>query len=284
MSWSLFTRNVIRKTNPNRNPSLDINEVATVWANEYDAAVKRGKDFINLESVQTGNLELMKTLFRAALLKGLTSPPNTPFSLVNEFGNGVKAYWSGAQMRPFPIPLIPAPGSIQNLQVTSNIVTSPGVWPIYPPIKPASKQVIMVNMFVLAAVVHLFSIGGVIQTTSLYPSVPSPIPSPGVIVWSGYIIPPSIPIPNINFPSQDGSEPPVIQQSDSDIVSELNQLSNTQTEYVKDDSVTDLLSGDTSLQNIIKASLPDDELYAFNVDQYINDFRRQLIAEDVHCD
>ena len=53
---------------------------------------------------------------------------------------------------------------------------------------------------------------------------------------------------------------------------------------MKDDSVTDLLSGDTSLQNIIKASLPDDELYAFNVDQYINDFRRQLIAEDVHCD
>ena len=284
MSWSLFTRNVLRKTNPNRNPSLDINEVATVWATEYDAAVKRGKDFINLESIQTGNLEIMKTLFRVALLKGVTSPPGAPFSLVNEFGNGVKAYWSAAQMRPFPIPLIPAPGSIQNLQVNSNIVTSPGVWPIYPPIKPASKQIIMINMFVLAAIVHLFSIGGVIQTTSLYPSAPSPIPSPGVIVWSGYIVPPSIPIPNINFPSQDGSEPPVIQQSDSDVVSELNQLSNTQTEYVEDDNITDLLSGDTSLQNVVKASLPDDELYAFNVDQYINDFRRQLIAEDVHCD
>lgn len=284
MSWSLFTRNVLRKTNPNRNPSLDINQVATVWATEYDAAVKRGKDFINLESIQTGNLEIMKTLFRVALLKGVTSPPGAPFSLVNEFGNGVKAYWSAAQMRPFPIPLIPAPGSIQNLQVNSNIVTSPGVWPIYPPIKPASKQIIMINMFVLAAIVHLFSIGGVIQTTSLYPSAPSPIPSPGVIVWSGYIVPPSIPIPNINFPSQDGSEPPVIQQSDSDVVSELNQLSNTQTEYVEDDNITDLLSGDTSLQNVVKASLPDDELYAFNVDQYINDFRRQLIAEDVHCD
>lgn len=75
MSWGLFRRNILRQTNPNRNPSLDINQVATIWATEYDAAVKRGKDFINLESVQTGNVEIMKTLFRAALLKGLTTPP-----------------------------------------------------------------------------------------------------------------------------------------------------------------------------------------------------------------
>ena len=52
MSWGLFRRNILRQTNPNRNPSLDINQVATIWATEYDAAVKRGKDFINFESVQ----------------------------------------------------------------------------------------------------------------------------------------------------------------------------------------------------------------------------------------
>ncbi len=121
MSCGLFKRNVIRKTNPNRNPSLDINEVATIWAEEYDAAIKRGKDFINLESIQTGNVEIMKNLFRVALLKGLATPPGVNFSLPNEFGNGVKAYWAGAQMNPFPIPLIPAPGSIQNIQVNSNI-------------------------------------------------------------------------------------------------------------------------------------------------------------------
>ena len=129
MSWALFKRNVLRKTNPNKNPSLDINQVATVWAEEYDACVKRGKDFINLESVQTGNLELMKTLFRVALLKGLATPPGVNFSLPNEFGNGVKAYWVGAQMRPFPIPLIPAPGSVQNLAVNSNVVINVGTWP-----------------------------------------------------------------------------------------------------------------------------------------------------------
>lgn len=280
MSWSLFKRNILRKTNPVNNPTLDVNEVATIWAEEYDAAVKRGRDFINLEVIQTGNFEIMRNLFRAALLKGIATPPGTPFSLVNEFGNGVKAYWAGAQMRPFPIPLIPAPGSIQNLQVNSNVVTNVGVWPIYPPIKPASKQIIMVNMFVLAAIVHLFSIGGIIQTTSLYPGAPTPVPAPGVIPWTGYLIPPIIPIPNINFPKEDGSEPPVLETSDGDIVSELNQQINTPTEY----EVGNLLDGDTSLLNVINVSLPDDTSEAFNVDQYIKDFRKQLIAQQVHCD
>jgi hypothetical protein len=138
----------------------------------------------------------------------------------------------------------------------------------------------MVNMFVLAAIVHLFSIGGIIQTTSLYPSAPSPVPAPGVIPWTGYLIPPIIPIPNINFPSEDGSEPPVLETSDGDIVSELNQQTNTPTEY----EVSDLLDGDTSLVNVINVSLPDDTSEAFNVDQYIKDFRKQLIAQQVHCD
>ena len=62
MSWGLFKRNILRKTNPNTNPSLTVNEVATIWAEEYDAAVKRGKDFINFESIQRGNLDIMKTL------------------------------------------------------------------------------------------------------------------------------------------------------------------------------------------------------------------------------
>ena len=248
MSWSLFKRNILRKTNPNNNPSLNINEVATIWSDEYDAVVKRGKDFLNMESVQKGNKELAKALFQIALLKGLATPPGVDFSLVNEFGNGVKAYWVGAQMNPFPIPLIPAPGTIQNIAVNSNIALNPGTWPMYPPLKPASKQVIMVNMFILAATVHLFSVGGIIQTTSLYPSAPSPIPSPGVISWTGYLIPPNIPIPNINFPSEDGSEPPVINVG---VVDDISELAPPQ-EYVIDDS------DKPTLQNVIDSTIPND--------------------------
>jgi len=279
MSWGLFKRNILRKTNPVRNPSLDINEVATIWAEEYDAAVKRGKDFINLESIQTGNVEIMKTLFRAALLKGLTTPPGVDFSLVNEFGNGVKAYWAGAQMRPFPIPLIPAPGSIQNIQVNSNIVTNVGTWPIYPPIKPAQKQIVMVNMFVLAAIVHLFSIGGFIQTTSLYPSAPTPVPAPGIIAWTGYLIPPIIPIPNINFPSEDGSEPPVIEQNDG------SSITDSIPEPEVD--INDLLGGDTGFDNVVDSTLPDDvidDVGEEDVNEILNDFKEQIKMGGTKCE
>lgn len=284
MSWGLFKRNVIRKTNPNRNPTLDINKVATIWADEYDAAVKRGKDFINLESIQVGNKEIMKNLFRVALLKGLTTPPGGNFSLPNEFGNGVKAYWAGATMRPFPIPLIPAPGSIQNVAVNSNIVTNIGVWPMYPPLKPARKQEIIVNMFILAAVVHLFSIGGVIQTTSLYPSVPTPVPAPGVIIWTGYLIPPAIPIPNPNFPSEDGSEPPVLEQPDDNPISEVGPVQEY--ELPKDDELGDGITSDNSFDDMINISLGDDVSDigdGNNINKQIEEFKKQLGAIRPHC-
>ena len=283
MSWSLFKANILRKTNPNRNPSLDINEVATIWAEEYDACVKRGKDFINFESVQTGNLELMKTFFRVALLKGLATSPGQDFSLVNEFGNGVKAYWAGAQMRPFPTPLIPAPGSIQNIAVNSNVVINTGTWPIYPPIKPARKQEIMVNMFIIAATIHLFSIGGFIQTTSLYPSTPTPIPAPGVISWTGYLIPPVIPIPNINFPSKDGNEPPVIEQADG-TGGTLSDIGPTQEYESPQEQQVDVLSGVTTLDNVINTTLPKDILDPIQSEEIIKDFKQQLEMGGTKCE
>lgn len=276
MSWSLFKSNILRKTNIAFNNN-NINEVAKIWANEYDAAVKRGKDFLNFESVQSGNKDIMETLFKVALLKGLSTPPGVDFSLVNEFGNGVKAYWAGAQMNPFPIPLIPSPGSIQNIQVNSNVVFNVGTWPVYPPLRPARKQETMVDMFILAAIVHLFSIGGVIQTTSLYPSTPTPIPAPGVISWTGYLVPPAIPIPNINFPSEDGSEPPVIEQSDG---SDGFPISST--DQATDQA--DVLDGDTSLENVINVSIPADVTDALEIDEIVKDFKEQIRMGGTKCE
>lgn len=289
MSWTLFKVNILRKTNIiNQN---DIPTVAKIWADEYDAAVKRGKDFINFESVQRGNKAIMESLFKVALLKGLTTLPGQDFSLVNEFGNGVKAYWAGAQMNPFPIPLIPAPGSIQNISVNSNVVVNVGIWPIYPPLKPARKQETIVDMFILAALIHLFSIGGFIQTTSLYPSAPTPIPAPGVIPWTGYLVPPTIPIPNINFPSEDGSEPPVIEQPDTDInisgdISDVGETIGQDGGDIigQNDELTNTLGGDTSLQNVINISLPDMSVESFDRDAYIASFQKQLTDEGCCCD
>jgi hypothetical protein len=191
MSWSLFKSNILRKTSTDNDNSVD--EIAAIWAEEYDSAIKRGKSVVNLETIQQGNKSILETLFKVALLQGLSTQPGQSFSLVSEFGNGVKAYWAGAQMSPFPIPLIPAPGSIQNIVVNSNLVTNPGTWPPQPPIPPNNNTGIIVDQFILAATIHLTTVSGLIQTTSLYPAVPAPAPAPGVIPWVGYIVPPATP-------------------------------------------------------------------------------------------
>lgn len=125
MSWEIFKQNMLRTLNsPESLTNLDI--VADKWTKEYDAAVKRGFDTINQVTLKQGNTEIMKQLIKLALLKGQSS--TTPYDLVGEMGKAVQAYWSGAIMNEFPIPVIPAPGSTSNIQVVSNLVTSPGTW------------------------------------------------------------------------------------------------------------------------------------------------------------
>jgi hypothetical protein len=125
MSWDIFKRNVLRVM---RNPQSinDIDLVARTFAIEYDAAIRRGGDTINGVAIKTGNIQAMEQIIKSALQKGLTS--NQPYDLVGEMGNGVLSYWTGATLNEFPFPIIPAVGSTQNIGVTSNVVTNPGVW------------------------------------------------------------------------------------------------------------------------------------------------------------
>jgi hypothetical protein len=125
MSWDTFKKNIIDfSKNPDSISNIDI--VAKKYAQEYDAAIKRGKDTINGVSLKKGNVDILETLIKLALQKGLSS--TGPYDLVGEMGKGVIAYWQGAIMNEFPIPPIPAPGSIANIKVVSNVVTNPGTW------------------------------------------------------------------------------------------------------------------------------------------------------------
>jgi hypothetical protein len=125
MSWQIFKDNIVRMSdNPDAIP--DIDTVAKTYAREYDAAIKRGKDTIEGVSLQKGNVEIMESLFKAALQKGLTS--TEPYDLVGEMGKGVIAYWGGAVMNNFPNPKTLPPGAVSNISVTSNIVMDPGKW------------------------------------------------------------------------------------------------------------------------------------------------------------
>ena len=125
MSWEIFKQNILRVANsPEGIPDTDT--IANLYANEYDAAIKRGSDTINKVSLLQGNVDIMKQMFKSALDKGLTS--KEPYDLVGQMGEGVKAYWAGAKLNQYPIPKIPAVGSTQNVAVTSNVVTNIGQW------------------------------------------------------------------------------------------------------------------------------------------------------------
>ena len=129
MSWQLFKRNLIsRLCDAKQVP--DIETVAKAFAQEYDAAVKRGGTIPDNIKVSKGNVEIMEKLFLTALQTGLTK--TQPYDLVGQMGKGVKAYWSAATLAPFPIPL-PTPvqistGVITNITSVSNLITYVGDW------------------------------------------------------------------------------------------------------------------------------------------------------------
>ena len=125
MSWQIFKDNILKLSNSPESIA-DIDTIAKTYANEYDAAIKRGKDSLHQISLQKGNVEAMTQLFKAALLKGQTS--TAPYDLVGEMGKGVIAYWSGATLNNFPTPIIPATGATSNVSVVTNIVVNPGQW------------------------------------------------------------------------------------------------------------------------------------------------------------
>ena len=69
-------------------------------------------------------------------------------------------------------------------------------------IPPNNNPELFINDFILYATGHLASVSGIINTVSLYPAVPTPIPGPGVIVWTGYQVSPSTPpIPQLDISS-----------------------------------------------------------------------------------
>lgn len=60
-------------------------------------------------------------------------------------------------------------------------------------IPPTNNTNLIIDDFIRYATAHLTTVSGVITTVSLYPGVPTPIPGPGVISWTGYNVQPASP-------------------------------------------------------------------------------------------
>jgi len=204
MSWKLFKVNMLLYMN---NP-LAISGFPLFGAKlalEYDLCMRRGGQLINKNPVQTGNVPLFSQLMNVAHTTALTKTQPGQHAFLKDVGNAVKGYWTGATLLPFPTPIIPAPGSAQNIIANSAMVTSPGTWPNVPFEIPTDSSLVFLDMMVLFMQIHLLSIKGMYMTTSLYPSAPSPIPGPGVVQFTGYSIP-NIPFPAFKLTGSSASE------------------------------------------------------------------------------
>ena len=186
MSWVTFKQNIVRMSeSPESINNIDL--VAKTYAEEYDACIKRGMDIISMASVKQGNVETMKTLFKFALQQGQLS--TVGYDLVGAMGPGIVAYWSSAVLNEFPIPIIPAPGTVGNIGVYYNMVMTPGLWKPAFLIPPTTIPQTLVDIFIFYAQTHLATVTGFIITNSLYP--PYATPGPAILNWTGYFIDPA---------------------------------------------------------------------------------------------
>ena len=56
-------------------------------------------------------------------------------------------------------------------------------------INPTNNTSLIIDEFIQHATTHLLSVSGIVNTLSLYPPIPTP--SPGIVNWTGYTIPPA---------------------------------------------------------------------------------------------
>lgn len=183
MSWSLFKNRIVDFQENNDN--ITIETYAEALTTQYDRTIKLGRDVVNGVPVLQGNTEFMEEIIFQTLTKQQNSPIQS--DIFQSIGRGVLGYWTAGVGSPLPIPPIPAPGSVQNIAITSHFVVNPGTWPPTPiPLSPSPSTETFIDNFISLAQQHLTTVGGIINTISLYP--PLGTPGPGIISWTGYTV------------------------------------------------------------------------------------------------
>jgi len=123
MSWILFKANVLGAMATGRF-SNDPDGFASFYANEYDSCIKRGGDMLYGVNIINGNVSGMVDVIKSAFKKGQESDGENFNLLAEIYPSAFDAYWLGAEMSPFPNPILkplgwqmtpPAPGAVMNL-------------------------------------------------------------------------------------------------------------------------------------------------------------------------
>lgn len=181
MSWTTFKSTLLPVMQSNVYGN-NIAGFAKLLTTSYDIAIKSGKETINPIPLFKGNTSIMESQLVALLTQTQMSKATT---LLDIIGPAIISYWVGGQMAPIP-PLIPAPGAIANITMTQGIVLNPGSWTSFP-VPPNNNPSVFLNAFILSAKIHLSTISGLYVVLAQYPP-PAP-PAPGVLPWTGYVVP-----------------------------------------------------------------------------------------------
>ena len=164
------------------------NDFAKKLTDEYDSVVKMGFQTINNVPIQRGNKTSMETFVNLACQKALTVREGN-HTFIDDVGNAIKFYWTGAMlMTPNP-PVTPAQFAISNLSSTKAVVSNPGQWSPIGPTSPIDDSNLFLDMLVAGIQSHLPTIEFLYETISSYPSIPAPIIAPGILQAKGYTIP-----------------------------------------------------------------------------------------------
>lgn len=187
MSWQKFKNRLSKKMQ--KGPG-SAEEFAKLLASCYDGAVKSvtsGENTSNNRLIK-GNKKLLEDhIIRAFKAQ---SKSKKHLNIINLIAKGFPLYWTGATLSVEKLPIVPAPGAIFNISITSHNVSNPGVaTPIPIPLGKSQTSEQFINNLVRAAQQHLKTVSGTIQTVSAYSPGPPPtgwVPGPGIITWTGY--------------------------------------------------------------------------------------------------
>jgi hypothetical protein len=198
MSWDKFKNNMLRymqrQTIVNGESVNVSNEVesyddfAEFLTQQYNQVVSTGKQTLNEIPIDKPKIDDMEMQIKLACRTALGVQDGN-HNFIDDIGNGVLAYWTAAELMT-PIPPIQIPkGAVQNIESKKSICTNPGEWKKIGEIFPVDNSEVFIDRLISKLKIHLTTIEGIYQTTSLYPAGIALVSLPGIVEWKGWTIP-----------------------------------------------------------------------------------------------
>ena len=100
-------------------------------------------------------------------------------------------------------------------------------------VNPTENTGLIVDEFIRYANQHLSTVQGLVDTTSIFPTVPAPTVLPGKLFWKGYTVQPATPSKKLgedDFPAKENVEPQNSQPTTQEESAEIDGLTEEQLE------------------------------------------------------